>query len=328
MGPAALFTLRAVGLAVGLFALTNLVGELLRPPFDTTSFWIGGAGLPSPVLRAFEIAASVSLVVFGLRPIPPGMVRLAAAGAVLSGALLAGFDVFLFYRALARGAIHGPSILPASLVVLLVLLALAAAMAKERGERLPWTRRRAAACVLVTLFTLATMPLLLMFTFGPTRYERKADCAIVFGARVWDDGTPSQALADRVDEAIRLYQKGFVSAIIMSGAIDRHNGFSEPEVMRARAVAAGIPKEAVLLDEAGIDTASTVRNSAELMRRSGFSAALCVTHYYHEPRSKMLFERAGVVTYTVPAKMSRRLLKEPYFIAREILAYWHSFFLE
>ena len=45
-------------------------------------------------------------------------------------------------------------------------------------------------------------------------------------------------------------------------------------------------------------------------------------HYYPQPRVKLLFERAGVAAYTVPATMRRRLLKEPYFVAREVLAYY------
>jgi uncharacterized SAM-binding protein YcdF (DUF218 family) len=167
-----------------------------------------------------------------------------------------------------------------------------------------------------------------MFTFGPTSYARPADCAVVFGAKVWDDGTPSLALSDRVDEGIRLYKRGLVGKIVMSGAIDERNGHSEPEVMKARAVEAGVPAGDVLLDEAGVDTSSTARNTAALMRREGLRTALAVSHYYHEPRVKMLFDRSGVRVYTVPAKMTRRLLKEPWYIVREILAYYHSWLFQ
>jgi vancomycin permeability regulator SanA len=135
-------------------------------------------------------------------------------------------------------------------------------------------------------------------------------------------------LADRVDEGIRLVQKGFVKKLVMSGAIDGRNGYSEPEVMKKRAVDAGIEATDILLDEAGVDTSSTVRNTAALMQREGFTKALAVSHYYHEPRVKMLFSRAHVRVYTVPAKMTRRLLKEPFFIAREILAYYHSWLFQ
>ena len=84
----------------------------------------------------------------------------------------------------------------------------------------------------------------------------------------------------------------------------------------------------MLLDEAGVDTASTVQNSARLARAKEIGSALVVSHYYHEPRLKMLFDRAGMRVYTVPARMKHRLFKEPYFIVREIAAYYHSFLLE
>ena len=77
-----------------------------------------------------------------------------------------------------------------------------------------------------------------------------------------------------------------------------------------------------------MDTASTVKSTARILGGSPEEAALVVTHYYHEPRAKMLFDRKGLRVYTVPARMSRRLAKEPYFILREILAYYHSFLLE
>jgi len=321
------FVLRGVGLAVGLFVLTNQVGNLIRPPFDTMKAWLGGPQRPDSY-GIVELFIAITLVWHAVAQIRPLWARFSGATFLGLGALLALLDVRSFYKALSAGAIHGPAILPASLLVTLLLTTFALSVLFEKDERSSWTRWRVIACGSVTLASLAAMPLLLMVTFGPTRYERRADCAVVFGARVWDDGTPSQALADRVDEGIRLYQKGFAGALVMSGAIDEHNGFSEPEVMKARAVEAGVPAEAVLIDEAGIDTASTVRNMAKLMRGHAFRTALAVTHYYHEPRVKMLFERAGVTSYTVPAKMSRRLLKEPYFIAREVLAYWHSFFVE
>jgi len=317
-----------VGLAIGLFALMNLAGELVRPPFDATHTWLGDGGLPRPIFRGLEFASGVALVWHAARPIRPRAARYAAASVVGIGALLALLDIASFYRVLARGAIGGPAFVPASLAVAVCLGAIALSIALEREGRAPFTARRAAACMAVTIATFVCMPLLLMVTLGPTRYERRADCAIVLGARVFDDGTPSLALSDRVDEAIRLYQRGFVRAIIMSGAIDDRNGYSEPEVMRARAVAAGVPSAAVVLDEGGVTSAWTAQNGAELMRRHGFGTAITVTHYYHEPRVKMLFERAGAPVYTVPAHMTRRLLKEPWFIVREVLAYWHSFLLQ
>jgi uncharacterized SAM-binding protein YcdF (DUF218 family) len=263
----------------------------------------------------------VALLAGASTRVRPPLVRRAEVLVLGSVAAFALVDAALFYAALARGAIRTPAIFPASLLVAAFFAALARGAQRRTGAPPPLGLRGA----LVAGAVLLVLPLIRMLTFGPTRYERRADCAVVFGARVWNDGRPSDALADRVDEAIGLYRRGLVKRVVMSGGVEPENGLSEAEVMRARAEAAGVPREAILLDEAGVDTASTVRNTSRLMRDEGLGSALVVSHYYHEPRAKMLFDRAGVKAYTVPARMKRRLYREPYYVAREVGAYWHSF---
>jgi uncharacterized SAM-binding protein YcdF (DUF218 family) len=312
--------LRFSAVAVGLFILLNLAGELLRPPFDTLGDWIS---LPhAPHLRhALAALVAAALLASSLLRARPS--RLARATALLfaATAALALADAAAFYLALARGTIRTPALLPASIFVAAFFAALAIDQRGPAPSRAPLGARGA----LVMAATLLALPLLRMATFGPTRYERPADCAVVFGARVWNDGTPSDALSDRVDEAVRLYQRGLVGRVVMSGGVEPENGLSEAEVMRARAEAKGVPPEAILVDEDGVTTAATVRNAARRMRSEGMQSALVVSHYYHEPRARMLFDRAGVRAYTVPARMSRRLYKEPWFVAREVGAYWRAF---
>lgn len=317
---------RLVGLALGLFVLVNLAGEVLRPPFTTLGDWVSLPGPPA-LRHAVALCAAAALVGHALAPLP-SLARRAGAIALGAVAAFALRDTTRFYDALTAGYFRTPAVIPASLLVACVFGALAAMMLRTPPLRAPWSGRLVFWAAVIGAATAVAIPLLRMLTFGPTRYDRSADYAVVFGARVWDDGTPSDALADRVDESIRLYQRGLVRKILMSGAVDDKNGFSEPEVMKDRAVAAGVPADDIALDEMGVDTASTVRNTARLMGGASGGTALVVTHYYHEPRAKMLFDRAGLRAYTVPAHMKRRLLKEPYFILREVAAYYHSFLLE
>jgi uncharacterized SAM-binding protein YcdF (DUF218 family) len=324
--------LRAAGAAVGGFILANLAGEALRPPFDTLADWVT---LPDPPWLRHALSALVAAVLVANPKVKRRPQTFRRAGAALFAAvvIVALADSAGFYLALARGRIHTPAVVPASLLVAAFFAALLADLApmRPRPPRAPIAMSlppRAVVRVAAVIAVILALPLVRMITFGPTRYERRADAAVVFGARVWNDGTPSDALADRVDESIRLFQAGRVQRLVMSGGIDRRNGHSEPEVMRARAEAAGVPRDAILLDEEGVDTASTVRNVARLLDKEGLQSALVVTHYYHEPRCKMLFDRAGVRAWTVPATMKRRLMKEPYFIVREIAAFYHSFLLE
>jgi uncharacterized SAM-binding protein YcdF (DUF218 family) len=159
-----------------------------------------------------------------------------------------------------------------------------------------------------------------VFTFGVTRYERKADVAVVLGARAYADGTPSLALADRVDEAVRAYRHGLVPRLIMSGGVEAGGGVSEPRVMYERAVRAGVPPDAIELDEEGANTALTARNVARLVPAG--TRVLLVSHYFHLPRTALLFRRQGLEVFTLPARMSRRLIQEPWFVAREVPAFY------
>lgn len=318
---------RDAGAAVGVFGLLNVGGELVRSPFDVLRTFVGLPEFVYPYALPLEALVASILVVQRVKPIVSLPIRRACSALVAFVAVLSFLDIVGFYQVVFAGRVQTSFPIPSSILVCAFFAAHAGDVFLGHTPE-PWTPKRGVRFVLTSGSVAAILPLLLMFTFGPTNYAREADCAVIFGARVWDDGTPSQALSDRVDEGIRLYHKGLVKKLVMSGAIDAHNGYSEPEVMKKRAVNAGVAEVDVLLDEAGVDTSSTVRNTAALMQREGFSKALAISHYYHEPRVKMLFTRAHVRVYTVPAKMSRRLMKEPIFILREIAAYYHSWLFQ
>ncbi len=59
--------------------------------------------------------------------------------------------------------------------------------------------------------------------------------AIVLGAKVWDDGSLSHALLDRVTTAVELYKVGKVKKLLMSGD-NPNQQYDEPTAMKAEAV--------------------------------------------------------------------------------------------
>ena len=86
------------------------------------------------------------------------------------------------------------------------------------GLRRPITLRRPAPLmVLAFLLCVGFFPLLLMFCYGKTSYERDADAIVVFGARAYADGRPSHALRDRVITACDLYSRRRATTLILSG---------------------------------------------------------------------------------------------------------------
>jgi uncharacterized SAM-binding protein YcdF (DUF218 family) len=245
--------------------------------------------------------------------------RTITLGAAAGLLLIALCDVGRFYVLVAGGRVQSAFPVPLSLLVALALGGVLLDVISNRPGRGGW--RESALCAAGLAALLVAFPLAQMLCFGKTDYRRPADAIVVFGARAYASGRPSDALADRVRTACDLYHDGYASRLIFSGG-PGDGEITEPEAMRRFACSLGVPAEAIILDEQGVNTDATVRNTCGLFRVFGLRRVLAVSHFYHLPRVKMCYQRHGAVVYTVPARESYMLTKMPYLIAREVVALW------
>lgn len=117
-----------------------------------------------------------------------------------------------------------------------------------------------------------------------------APVALVLGAQVYEDGTPSPFLAARLDIARRLLETGKVRAILVSG--DHMSwGYNEPGGMFRYLTTAGVPAGKVVLDHAGFDTYDSCSRARRVF---GVRQAIVVTQAFHLPRAVTLCRRLGV----------------------------------
>lgn len=121
--------------------------------------------------------------------------------------------------------------------------------------------------------------------------------AIVFGAGLRRDGTPTPILRDRVETAASLYFSGKVEKLLMSGdnSVLNHN---EPESMRQYAISLGVPEHAIAMDYAGSRTYDTCYRAKAIF---GMKSALLVTQKFHLPRALFLCNALGLEAYGVEA---------------------------
>lgn len=114
--------------------------------------------------------------------------------------------------------------------------------------------------------------------------------AIVFGAGLKRDGTPTAILRDRVETGVSLYLNGKVEKLLMSGdnSVENHN---EPEAMRQYALSLGVPTEDIVLDYAGRRTYDTCFRAKVIF---GVESALLVTQKFHLPRALFLCNTLGL----------------------------------
>ena len=121
--------------------------------------------------------------------------------------------------------------------------------------------------------------------------------AIVFGAGLRRDGTPSPILQDRVKAAANLYFSGKVEKILMSGD-NRFLDYNEPGAMLNFALDLGVPKKDIVLDYAGRRTYDTCYRAKSIF---GVSDALLVTQRYHLPRAVLTCNALGLKSLGVIA---------------------------
>jgi SanA protein len=159
-----------------------------------------------------------------------------------------------------------------------------------RSVRIRRIRQVVAGTVAVALALVLAMNLTVIEGGSGGRVAGEVDCALVLGAGVRDDGTPSDVLRDRLDESLALYRAGRVRRIIVSG--DHHTvTYDEPNAMRAYLEANGIPAEAIVMDHAGFDTYSSMWRAKNVF---GVSRVVVVTQQFHLARAVWLARSLGM----------------------------------
>ena len=317
--------LRGGALFVGAFLLVGIVGQARGRTMDPSLWLLDLHDVAAPA-RLGGLAASAALLIgWGLIPRAGFARRIATAAACGVLALLALRDVAGFAAAVAAGGVAPFIPVPLSAVVALWFAALGTAVAADWAPG-PATRWRTAAGLGVAVVAWGiAFPLAQMLFFGTTDYRRQADAAVVFGARVYANGQPSELLANRIRTAVELYRTGLVPRLVMSGG-DGADGVNEAVAMRQVAIADGVPGDVVVVDGKGVNTEATVANVTRLVADGSLplphGALITVSQAYHLPRVQLAFAAAGIDVLTVPAHDPKFIVEMPILIGREVLAFW------
>jgi SanA protein len=159
---------------------------------------------------------------------------------------------------------------------------------------LKWIRRNILRLSAVALL-LAFLPRLITGIYAANHIYKESESpaervAIIFGAGLRRDGTPTAMLRDRVLTGADLYFSGKVEKLLMSGD-NRFENYNEPESMRQFALSVGVPDEAIVLDYAGRRTYDTCYRAKVIF---GVKSALLVTQKFHLPRALFLCNTLGL----------------------------------
>lgn len=137
------------------------------------------------------------------------------------------------------------------------------------------------------------------------------DAIVVAGCRVMPDGTPSDALTDRVKLAVALWEAGSAPTLILTGGLGEHAP-AEAVAAADLAAALGVPRSAMIIEDASTSTEENARLAAQ---HTDAERVLVVSDAYHVFRVRRVFDRhfeevAATGSTTHPWPRARGALRE------------------
>ncbi len=146
------------------------------------------------------------------------------------------------------------------------------------------------------------------------RYEpHPAGAIVVMGAAQYD-GVPSPDLAARLDEAELLWREHYASEVMVTGAKQPGDQFTEAEASARYLRAAGIPPGDIL-EAGGSDSWENLADAAPALLAHGDRTVLVVTDPFHEARSLAIATSVGLRPSPTPTRSSpiEGLATVPYY---------------
>lgn len=161
-----------------------------------------------------------------------------------------------------------------------------------------------------------------VWNYGNVDEREQADAIIVMGAAVWYD-IPSPVFLERITHGIWLYENGYADFLIFTGGHGDGAEYSESYVAMNYAIAAGVPREAILIEENSRTTEDNFSYALSLIEDYDISSVIVVSDPLHMYRATRIARDNGLVTFSspTPTTMYQTFETQLPFLRREVFYY-------
>jgi vancomycin permeability regulator SanA len=170
---------------------------------------------------------------------------------------------------------------------------------------------------LLLLLAILLFPFVWITAWSSVDSNTKPGVALVLGAGIRNNSTPSQVLEKRLEASVDLYNRAKVKKLLVSGD-NSSEYYNEPEVMKNYLLKQGIPEEDIIQDFGGrrtLDSCWRAKNAFKVEK------LYVVTQQFHIGRTTYLCRSVGLTVIPVVAKDSSLQVALNGYI-REIGASW------
>ncbi|MBO4217914.1 MAG: YdcF family protein [Erysipelotrichaceae bacterium] len=149
---------------------------------------------------------------------------------------------------------------------------------------------------------------------SPNEVNSTHDCMIVLGSPVYEDGSCSEILKNRLDRSLEIYQKSTGMPVICSGDNRELHNF-EVDAMISYLVSNGINESDIVADNDGYCTYDSIRGLLEDFQGK---SVIIITQKYHLYRALYIAHSLGINAIGIEAEEISNNIAYRYF--REYMA--------
>ncbi len=129
------------------------------------------------------------------------------------------------------------------------------------------------------------------------------DVIVVLGNRLKRDGSLGKTARARVEKGVELLQSGLAPILALSGGAGYsgpRTGITEATQMKRYAMALGVPKSAIVLENKSRDTIGNAYYTRDLVKLHGWHSLALVTSESQMERAMFIFRRLVDAVYIRP----------------------------
>ena len=310
---------RGAALAIAIITTLNLL-EVFAFNTSAVNNWLCDFRMiTQPLCIAILTMLATALLMYSLKPALPVTVWMATIVLVTIVAVFAGWELWDVTQRIPENLRQTAMSRPLGILMLFAV----AGMGILVGDS-PSMHGKSSLLIIagssilsVTGFVIVTLQ---SASIGDPIPSDAAPAILVLGCAVESDGTPSEALTDRMATGSKLFLDGHGKLLILSGGTGE-GSITESAVMKKSALEAGVPETNLLLDSAGINAADSIRYAAALPELKQDRRIIVVSHWYQLARIRMLGRHVGLQVIAVPAEQQHALFDQNRLYAQEVIAF-------
>ena len=134
--------------------------------------------------------------------------------------------------------------------------------------------------------------------YSPSDETPSGAAIIALAGNAGKSGTVTGETEARINRAVELYEAGAAPVLVVTGGTGSDSSPPVAEAMRDIAIAAGVPEDAIVVENGSHSTLQNAMFTADLADLDKAEPVIIVTHRYHLPRANASFRWAGFENVT------------------------------